>query len=267
MEIKMKENNNEFSMKDLLGFIASKIWVILILAILGGFVGYSYANSRSVTTYSVSTSLFVQSISADGTTSNVSVSKQRVPLYMEIIASNRDYHEEILKNLTAEERAKYGFSKDNTGDLASIRKMASMIRTEQSGDLEMFYVHVTAATEECAMRISEIIEEISTEEVESENAVYKNIGAPSHIKCVDKPRSNGASISQNTKMSLLIGAFGGALIAAFILFMYFIFDNRIRTRRSLELNFDLPILGVIPRVTLDSMTNEAYLESTRRGLE
>ncbi len=260
----MKENNGEFTLKDFLGFLATKIWMVVIVAIIGGAFAYLYADSNKKITHSYSTSFFVESISNDGTTSNVGVSKQRVPLYMEIIANNRDYHEEILKELTVEERIKYGFSKDDTGDLTSLKKMASLIRTQQSGELEMFYVHVTASTEECAKRISEIITDISTKP-EKENAVYKNIGAPSHIKCVDSPRSNGSSTTQNTKMSLIVGVFGGALLAFCALWIYFVFDNRIRGRRSLERNFDLPILGVIPRVSVDSMTNEAYLESKRRS--
>ncbi len=264
----MKQNNGEFTLKDFVAFFAAKIWLVVIVAILGGICAYMYADANKKTTYSYSTSLFVESISADGTTSNVGVSKQRVPLYMEIISSNRDYHEAILAELSADERAKYGFSGEVdengkfTANLASLKKMASMIRTEQSGELEMFYVYVTASTEECAERISAIIEDISTRP-EKENAVYKNIGAPSHIKCVDNPRSNGASTTQNTKMSLLVGAFGGGLLAFCALWIFFVFDTRIRGRRSLERNFDLPILGVIPRVSADAMMSEAFLESKR----
>ena len=260
----MKQNNGEFTLRDFWHFMVSKMWVIIFAAILGGFVMYSYANSNNSVTYTVSTSFFVQSISSDGTTSNVSVSKQRVPLYMAIISSNNDYHEEILNNLTPEEREEYGFSKNDTGDLVSIKKMSSMIRTEQWEDLEMFYVYVTASTEECAMRISEVIEEISTEEDETKNAVYKNIGAPSHIRCVDNPRFVGISTSRNTSMSLLIGIFGGALLAVCALWIYSAFDNRIRTRRSLEMNFDLPVLGVVPSLSADSISNKVYFETARR---
>ena len=263
----MKQNNGEFTLRDFWNFMVSKIWVVVIAAIFGGFAAYSYSNANNSVTYTVSTSFFVQSISSDGTTSNVSVSKQRVPLYMAIISSNNDYHEEILSNLKPEEREKYGFSKNDTGDLQSIKKISSMIRTEQWEDLEMFYVYVTASSEECAMRISEVIEEISTEEDETKNAVYKNIGAPSHIRCVDNPRFVGISATSNTSLSLLVGIYGGALLTVCALWIYSAFDNRIRTRRSLEMNFDLPILGVIPNLSADTTTNKAYFETARRAAD
>ncbi len=263
----MKQNNGEFTLKDLWDFMISKIWVIVIFAIVGGFSVYTYAKSHNSITYSVTTSLFVESLSeTDGVkTSNVSVSKQRVPLYMEIIHSNRDFHLEILNCLDEEERQKYGFSISEDRLSASLSKMSSMIRTEQSGDLEMFYVHVTAPTEECALRISKIIRDLALEEDPKQNAVYKNIGAPSTISCVDSPRTNGASASQNPKVSLVVGALAGALLAIFALWLYSALDNRIHNQRDLELNFDIPVLGVIPKVSVDSISNAAYLENARRG--
>lgn len=261
----MKQNNAEFTLKDLLNFILSKIGIVVLCMILAGASMFLFAKTNNTVSHSVSMSLFVESISQSeaGKTSNVSVSKQRVPLYMEIISSNRDFHKEILLQLGEADREKYGFSKNNPDDLASLRKLASMIHTEQSGDLEMFYVHVTASTEECAMRISEIVKELSIESDPTKNAVYKNIGAPSTISCVDSPRANGMSSSKNATLFLLIGLLGGAVLAVLGLWIYFFFDTRIRNRRALELNFDIPVLGVIPKVSSDSMTVSAYLEKRR----
>jgi capsular polysaccharide biosynthesis protein len=257
----MKQNNAEFTLKDLLNFILSKIGIVVLCMILAGASMFLFAKTNNTVSHSVSMSLFVESIS--GNTSNVSISKQRVPLYMEIISSNRDFHKAILLQLGEVDREKYGFSKNDPDDLASLRKLASMIRTEQSGDLEMFYVHVTASTEECALRISEIVKELAIESDPTKNAVYKNIGAPSTISCVDSPRANGASVSQNLKLNLLIGIFGGAMLSVLALWLYSSFDTHIRNRRALELNFDIPVLGVIPKVSSDSMTVSAYLEKRR----
>ncbi len=262
----MKQKNGEFTLKDLWDFMISRIWVIILFAVIGGVSVYAYANSHNTITYSVSTSLFVESLSeTDGVkTSNVSISKQRVPLYMEIIKSNRDFHLEILNSLTEEEREKYGFSITEDKLLGSLSKISSMIKTEQSEDLEMFSVRVTAPTEECALRISMIIRDLALEEDAKQNAVYKNIGAPSTISCVDSPRGNGASASHNPALSLIIGVLAGALVAIAILWLYSSFDNRIQSQRTLEANFDIPVLGVIPKVSADAITNEAYLEKTRR---
>ena len=139
----MKENNGEFSIKDFINFMFQQFWLIVLCAIVGGFAGFFYSNSNNTVTYSYSSSYFVEAVS--GNTSNVGVAKQRVPLYMELISNNRDFHQKVLEALGEENRVKYGFSRD-VKDLASLKKMSSMIRTQQSGDLEMFSVHVIAPT-------------------------------------------------------------------------------------------------------------------------
>ena len=59
----MKQNNEEFSLKDLWGFIVPRLWMIVIVAIIGAVATFVYTQSHNVATYSVSTSLFVESIS------------------------------------------------------------------------------------------------------------------------------------------------------------------------------------------------------------
>ena len=174
----MKQNNGEFTLKDLISFILSKIVIVLICMVIGGAGMFVYAKMNNTVTYSVSMSLFVETISTGeggSKTSNVSVSKQRVPLYMEIISSNRDFHREILDQLGESNREKFGFSKNDPDDLASLRKMASMIQTAQMEELEMFDVRVTASSLECAEAVSKIIQDLALEEDETKNAVYKNI--------------------------------------------------------------------------------------------
>ena len=264
----MKQNNEEFSLKDLWGFIVPKLWLIVIVAIIGAVATFVYTQSHNVATYSVSTSLFVESISTSGGTknSNVTVSKQRVPLYMEIIESNRDFHEEIIKTMTAEEREAFGLSLAEDKLYDSLKKLSAMIRTEvisteNSGELEMFHVHVSSSDMNCALRVAEIIKDLAILEQDEAkgiyNPVYKNIGLPSTMSCVDSPRFVGTSMRYSPVMNAAIGAFAGALIAVFALFFYSAIDGRVRNRKTLEKNFEIPILGVIPKVTFDAAPKNA----------
>ena len=259
----MKQNNEEFSLKDLWGFIVPRLWMIVIVAIIGAVATFVYTQSHNVATYSVSTSLFVESSSdVNGVkNSNVSVSKQRVPLYMEIIESNRDFHEEIIKTMTAEEREAFGLSLEEDKLYDSLKRLDSMISTEvisteNSGELEMFHVHVSDSNKDCALRVAEIIKDLAILEQDEAkgiyNPVYKNIGLPSTMSCVDSPRFVGSTMRYSPVMNAAIGAFAGALIAVFALFFYSAIDGRVRNRKTLEKNFEIPILGVIPKVTFDA---------------
>ena len=259
----MKQNSEEFSIKDLWNFMIPRLWMIVIVAIIGSVAAFTYTKSHNTITYSVSTSLFVESISDVGgvKNSNVSVSKQRVPLYMEIIRSNRDFHEEILKYMTAEEREAFGLSMEAEALRDSLKQLSNMIRTEMivtenSGELEMFYVYVSSPNEACALRVAEIIRDLALIKNDEGNGIYnpiyKNIGLPSTISCVDSPRLNSTSERYNPIMSAAICGIAGAMVAVFALFLYSALDDRVRNRKTLEKNFEIPILGVIPKVTIEN---------------
>ena len=266
----MKQNKEEFSLKDLWDFIISKIWVIILAMVVGAVGLFVYTKTHNTVTYSVSTSLFVYSVSSvDGVqSSNVTVSKQRVPLYMEIIKSNRDFHEEILKTMSEEEREVFGFSLDPEELSKSLDKLSAMIQTEvmlteQSGELEMFSVHVSSSNEDCALRVTEIIRDIATNKEKDAqgnptNAIYKNIPLPSEINCVDSPRFRSATARYNPVMSAAIGGFAGALLVVFALFFFSALDSRVRNRKTLEKNFEIPILGVIPNVAYESVSKKDH---------
>ena len=272
----MRQNNEEFSLKDLWSFMIPKLWMIVIVAIIGAVATFVYTQSHNTVTYSVSTSLFVESISTSGGTknSNVTVSKQRVPLYMEIIERNRDFHEEIIKTMTAEEREAFGLSLAEDKLYDSLKKLSAMIRTEvisteNSGELEMFHVHVSSANKDCALRVAEIIKDLAIIEQDEDkgiyNPVYKNIGLPSTMTCVDSPRFSGSSARYSPVVSAAIGAFAGALIAVFALFFYSALDDRVRNQKTLEKNFEIPILGVIPKVTFEAAPKNASAMKSWRG--
>ena len=270
----MKQSSDEFSLKDLWNFMIPKLWMIIVAMVVGAVGMFAYTNSHNTVTYSVSTSLFVYSVSTVGgvENSNVTVSKQRVPLYMEIIKSNRDFHEEILKRMSSEEREAFGFSLEEEELSKSLDELSSMIQTEvimteQSGELEMFSVYVSATDETCALRVAEIIRDIAIDKGKDEagkptNIIYKNIPLPSEMSCVDSPRFRSATAKYNPILSAAIGGFAGALLAVFALFFYSALDGRVRNRKTLEKNFEIPILGVIPNVAFESAPKNFHSKRT-----
>jgi capsular polysaccharide biosynthesis protein len=113
----------------------------------------------------------------------------------------------------------------------------------------------------CALRVAEIIKDLAIMEQDETkgiyNPIYKSIGLPSTMSCVDTPRFVGSSVRYSPILSAAIGAFAGALIAVFALFFYSAIDDRVRNRKTLEKNFEIPILGVIPKVTFDAAPKNA----------
>ena len=79
---------NTYSIKDLINLFLSKIWLIILIAILGGAAGYCYTRFCMPLQYSSHISMYVQSYtSTTGVSdfSNISNSKQLVNTYMEVL--------------------------------------------------------------------------------------------------------------------------------------------------------------------------------------
>ena len=75
--------SNEYSIKDIINLFLSKLWLIIIVAILGGTGGYLYTKYRMPLQYSSHISMYVQSYTtiskeSDEKINNINYSKQLI---------------------------------------------------------------------------------------------------------------------------------------------------------------------------------------------
>ena len=78
-----------------------------------------------------------------------------------------------------------------------------------------------------------------------------------HIKIIEDASFNPRPVGPNTKLNTLIGMFIGAvLVAAFVLFKE-LTNTTIINESDIELNFEVPLIGVIPDL------NEAVFEDNQ----
>ncbi|MDO9555016.1 MAG: GumC family protein [Atribacterota bacterium] len=78
------------------------------------------------------------------------------------------------------------------------------------------------------------------------------------IRVIDEAHVPGSPIKPNKKLNLAIGGILGLMLGVMLVFFLEYMDNTIKTTEDVERTLDLPILGVIPKVTQKSKRKRAY---------
>ena len=113
-------------------------------------------------------------------------------------------------------------------------------------DTTCYYFAVTSNDPEHSYAIAEVAGEYLIEEYKA-----KTVYAISFAR-IDDPIGPTDRNSKNIVRNALIGFVGGLLFSLILVFVMSRFDVVIRTRDKLEDAFDIPILGIIPRLELEN---------------
>lgn len=146
---------------------------------------------------------------------------------------------------------------DNVGNVTG-GQLKSMIQCSQIEDTVAFSVSVTSTSPEFATTIANTVAELCPDEI---IRVLKVGG----VEVIDYATVPSSPTSPNMLKNVVIG-FAAGFIVAFLYFLVLeIFDTKIHDRSDLEKEFDIPILGVIPRILPVSGTDDN--NNTDKGID
>ena len=128
-------------------------------------------------------------------------------------------------------------------------QIKSMLSIKVVGAATCFEISATSADSKLAYDVVDIVYNLLPELVED---VFDSYSI--NIKNIDKPIEPITPNSKNTVRNAVVAALAGALLAAVIVFIISRADVVVRSREKLEQTFDIPILGVIPKIETDSKT-------------
>ncbi|MBR2343402.1 MAG: hypothetical protein IKA64_04020 [Clostridia bacterium] len=239
----MKKKNDEFSFKDLMQIFIPKIWLIALVAVLLGAVLGVYSAFIKKDTYT-STSMIMVTKNTGGsvTTSDRYLAADMVEPY-EIVIMSDTFLGMVIEKLEANE----DYSSYAKGMTPSV--LSSMITVEKLGETELFRLNVTSGDPRLSYAIAYVLEDQITDAEKglSSMLTYSDVST----KTIDEPALNTVANSKNIVRNTLIGVVGGAVLTMIVLFIASMFDVVIRDRKKLDDNFDIPVLGVIPRFEID----------------
>jgi capsular polysaccharide biosynthesis protein len=225
----MKNKREEISFKDIIDVLLPKIWIIAIVAIVFGAFSFVYSSFIKNDTYTSSGIIYVYSDSdKNATTGDLDVAKGMVEVYKVYLRSDK-----FLSYVVANLNDKH----DYTLTTSDIKGMVSI---SQEGEVEIFNISITTTDQRLAYNIAQEVVTLLPERIE--NDIPNGLA----VTIIDPPKLGGLN-SKNEIRNTFIGVIAGALISMVVIWVYSIFDVKIRSVKKLEDNFDIPVLGIIPK--------------------
>lgn len=242
----------EISLERLFKAIVSKIWLVVVLALVCG-AGANFYASHTITPMYTSTSMLYIYNNSNGNTSgrldsaSMMASQGALQLYLVVLKSQSvlesalDTVEEYQNKafLGEEGYEEYEFLLDYKFSTGSI---ASMISAYQENETEILTVKARASDPRVAKFIAATVTEVLQYEVP------QKIGATSN-KLLQPATFSSSPSSPDVRSITLMGILIGAAVACAIIFLQLVLDTVIRTEDDLVEAFpNVPVLGVIPNI-------------------
>lgn len=215
----------EITLKDLLGWMMKGIVFILVAAVLFGTGAFIYTKYFIEPTYTAQVKFFA----AAAETNVYSSSNQSVaPQFVEFLNIN-EFDELVSKDLA-----------ETTGlnlspkEIASCLSFSSVIEETSS-----FFVVITTTDPTLTYSIALSVAEMAPRQI----ANYENIGT---LTVLSNPVMPTAPSGPNAVRNTFVGFVFGFILAAAIIILRELTDNRIRSAEELTEIFGLPLFGIVP---------------------
>lgn len=243
-------NNRELTISDLISVALKRIWVIIAALVAGAIIALYYScfmvtpMYRSVSKYLVDTTTLSGDTLEQSSSSQIeyqritALSRLVVSSYIEIL-DTRNFAEYIANALVENN---VPLSKQYSGN-----NISGMIQFSFEEESESFNVTVTAVTAEDALAVAECIQKEA-----GEYLAQKRTGSAGTLKIIDDARLNPSPINVRTTLSILIGAFIGAVLAFAVCFLVEINDVRVKDEKEVSEILGLPVIGSIPEYVVSA---------------
>ena len=229
----MKKQNEEITIKEILDLFIPKIWIILLVgAIVAVLVG-GYSKFFKKDTYTSYASFIVRADTSTIPTSGGYDGVQAlVADYIHLLESDQ-FCEQVAIAMA-----------DTYGDVTPAQVKAA-ITMKPYGETNFIYAYVTSGSPEFSKSCADAIK------LEANKFVAGKFDYKVSMESVDNPKLPKTIDSKNVTRNAAIGFVGGAVFAIIVIFLISRFDVVIRSREMLEQRFDIPVLGVIPKLEND----------------
>ncbi len=225
--------NKEITLSDFFGFLLSKLKQILIFGVIGALLAFAYVEFGTHPTYSYSGSMIVTPFNENVENwtpsmgnSEVTIAKQLMPTYIEVLTSN-DLSIKISEKLKAQ------------GVDVSPNRVRNIIKYTSSDDKFTIDFTCTNASDAQAKAVAQVVSDIAPEYVR-EVVEYGNIKMYDSI-------SDSPNVRRTDPFVMAMVAFMGVAIAVVVVnLLISMLDTRVKGVEDLIENFEYPVLGNIP---------------------
>ncbi len=214
----------EFDITEYLKYYFGKIIIVLLCVFLGILSAWYYTAKLQVPLYKSETSIVLANQNTDITVNDVSLNKNLLPTYREIIKS-RSILEKVITNLNLD---------------IDFEKLGKKITVKSSNDAEIIVVSVKDEDRKVAQAIANEIAKIFKEEITKYYPIE-------NVTVLDDAVEAEEPYNVNKLKQYLIGLGLGFIIGSGIVTVIFYFDDTIKTAEDIETKIGLSVLSTVPR--------------------
>ena len=214
----------EFNISEFIKYYFSQIAIVIIFIIFGLLGCWYYTGNIQVAEYKSQTSLVLTSGTDKITQNDITVNKNLVSTYREIIKSRRILSpviENLQLDLTTEELSK-------------------KIAVTSTNDTEIIVITVTDTDSIKARDIANEIAKVFQKDI-------ANIIPIDNISLVDEAVEASEPYNVNVLKQYIIGVGAGFLIGSMIITIMFYFDDSIKRPEDIEEKVGLSVLSTVPK--------------------
>ena len=233
----MKKQNEEITIKEILDLFIPKIWIIVLVSVIAALLVGGYSKFFKKDTYTSYVSFIVRADTSTIPTSGGYDGVQAlVADYIHLLGSDK-FCEDVAVAMSS-----------TYGDVTASQVKAA-VKMQPYGETNFIYAYVTSTSPEFAKSCADAIK------LEANKFVAGKFDYKVSMEPVDDPKLPTTIESKNVTRNAAIGFIGGAVISVIVIFLLSRFDVVVRSREALESRFDIPVLGVIPRLESDITTS------------
>ena len=238
----MRKDNSEFTLKELFSIFLPKIWIIVLCGVIfAGAIG-SYSLFLKDDEFTASATIYVYKERPTDTAANTyydSITSEKMVKTYSVVLKSRKFLSQVIASVDPD--GQYGLT---------TKGLISAIEIKQVDETEVFDVYFTSEDKELTHKVLSEIALLARTEL-------KDIvsSTASDVKIIDEPEMPSSPDSKHTVRNAAIGFIAGVLLSMAVIFIINQFDVVIHDKQKIEENFDLPVLGVIPRQNVTAKRN------------
>jgi capsular polysaccharide biosynthesis protein len=220
--------NIELDLRHIFFILWKRVWVLIVIMLLLGAAAFSASKWLIPKKYSATVSMFVynqENRTSSITSGDLLTSQKLVSTYIVILKSNS-----VLEKVS-----------DELGGDYSSEDIRKMLTTGAINDTEAFNISITNENPEAAQRIVNTIAKIVPAEI-------KRVVKAGAVEVIDYAELPDKATFPNPELNTVAAMLLGLLLSGAGLVIIEITDKAVRSEEDLAEAFEIPVLGVIPRL-------------------
>lgn len=226
METTNRNDEIEINFREIFAILLDKLAVIILVAVLGAAVAFTYTKFMVVPTYKSSTQVYVSNTTP--TSDKINVGDLQSGTLM-----TKDYRV-VVKSTPVLEQVKSNLKLN-----ISTEELAAKISVEIPADTRILKISVVDTDPFTAKNIADSVREASKTQI-------MNVMGIEMVNTIEEGNLPENPIGPNMKLNVLIGFMLGLIIAVAAIIIRFMLDDTIKVQEDVEKYLGISVLGLIP---------------------